>query len=118
MNTLNNSILDKFDEDTKALKRLLAMKEEYEAENSVTAVEAKMKNQEISLTWSQIVDYDLSTSAFPQVDSYTHLIKRTVKNITRIDNKLVGFVKMGGKTLKVTKDVNYPEDNWDIQGVL
>ena len=77
-----------------------------------------LKDQQVSLTWSEMVKFNISTTSFPQVDNYTHFIKRVVKNITREDDTLKGFVKMGGQTLIVTKDANYTNDSWDIQGVL
>lgn len=77
-----------------------------------------LKDQQVSLTWSEMMEFNISTTSFPHVDNYTHYIKRVVKNVTQEEDTLKGLVKMGGKTLVVTKDANYTEDSWDIQGVL
>ncbi len=103
-----------------SLENIATMKAEFEATFGTIKPAKKekttsIKNQDVSLTWSEMVRFKISTNSFPYVDNYTHMIKRTVKNIVEKEGKLTGVVKMGGQTLIVSKDANYADDNWDIE---
>ena len=77
-----------------------------------------MKKQQVSLTWAQIVKFNINSTSFPYVDNYTHLITRVVKNVTNKDNNMLqGEVKMGGVSLKVVKDSRFENDHWEIEGL-
>lgn len=92
-----------------------ANKKAFEAKHGKTSVKTSLKDQDISLTWSEMVRFNISTTSFPFVDNYTHMIKRTVKNVVKKDGNLYGVVKMGGQSLVVSKDAGYTEDNWNIE---
>jgi hypothetical protein len=117
-NSLKN--IAKIDEEFKANKAVFEANRKAIKKSVKTATPktTQLKDQEISLTWGEMVKFNISTTSFPHVDNYTHMIKRVVKNVTQEGDTLKGLVKMGGQTLVVTKDANYIDDSWDIQGVL
>ncbi len=103
-----------------SLENIATMKAEFEAtfgtiKPAKKEKTASIKNQEVSLTWSEMVRFKISTTSFPHVDNYTHMITRTVKNIVEKEGTLYGVVKMGGQSLIVSKDANYKEDSWNIE---
>lgn len=110
-----NSLLniDRMNKEFEANKK--AFEDKHGKINNTQVKTTSMKNQDINLTWSEMVRFNISTSSFPQVDNYTHIIKRTVKNVFKKDGNLYGVVKMGGQSLVVSKDANYSEDSWDIE---
>ena len=97
---------------------LAKFKSEYGIDDIKVIKPVTLKDQQVSLTWAEMMEFNISTASFPHVDNYTHYIKRVVKNVTQENDTLKGVVKMGGKTLVVTKDANFKDDCWDIQGVL
>lgn len=119
--SLNNieTMVDEIESNLADFKaNLTKFKAEYGISNVKIVKTDTLKNQQVSLNWSEMVEFNISTASFPHIDNYTHYIKRVVKNVTQEGNTLKGIVKMGGKTLVVTKDANFKDDCWDIQEAL